>query len=136
MTHHHTFNGPFPETIQVSRYQKSKTNLDFTEARDSEWQWHQLGHMQVCTSLQTDNHASTSPLSFLQAGCPSCRPNNSVKASFNALMHALMHTVCANSDRDKCPREKTIIVSVSVHGLCSTLSVPSAALRRPRLSSC
>ena len=25
-------------------------------------------------------HASTSPLSFLQAGCPSCRPTNSVKA--------------------------------------------------------
>jgi len=23
---------------------------------NSEWQWHQLGHMQVCTSLQTDNH--------------------------------------------------------------------------------
>jgi len=46
----------------VSRYQKSKTNLDFTEARDSEWQWHQLGHMQV--SLQTDNHASTPPISF------------------------------------------------------------------------
>jgi len=36
--------------------------------------------MQVCTSLQTDNHASTPPLSFLQAGCPSCRPTNSVKA--------------------------------------------------------
>jgi len=36
--------------------------------------------MQVCTSLQTDNHTSTSPLSFLQAGCPSCRPTNSVKA--------------------------------------------------------
>jgi len=33
-----------------------------------------------CTSLQTDNHASTPPLSFLQAGCPSCRPTNSVKA--------------------------------------------------------
>jgi len=64
----------------VGRYQKGKTNLDFTEARDSEWQWHQLGHMQVCTSLQTDNHASTSPLSFLQAGCPFCRPTNSVKA--------------------------------------------------------
>jgi len=37
----------------VSWYQKGKTNLDFTEARDSEWQWHQLGHMQICTSLQT-----------------------------------------------------------------------------------
>jgi len=36
--------------------------------------------MQVCTSLQTDNNASTPPLSFLQAGCPSCRPTNSVKA--------------------------------------------------------
>jgi len=36
--------------------------------------------MQVCTSLQTDNHASTPPLSFLQAGCPSCRQTNSVKA--------------------------------------------------------
>jgi len=58
----------------VSRYQKGKTNLDFTEARDSEWQRHQLGHMQICTSLQTNNHASTPPLSFLQAGCPSCRP--------------------------------------------------------------
>jgi len=64
----------------VSRYQNGKTNLDFTEARDSEWQWHQLGHMQVCTSIQTDNPASTPPLSFLQAGCPSRRPTNSVKA--------------------------------------------------------
>jgi len=64
----------------VSRYQKGKTNRDFTEARDSEWQWHQLGHMQICTSLQTNNHVSTPPLSFLQAGCPSCRPTNSVKA--------------------------------------------------------
>jgi len=33
--------------FQVSQYQKGKTSLDFTEARDSEWQWHQLGHMQV-----------------------------------------------------------------------------------------
>jgi len=65
---------------QVSRYEKGKTNLHFTEARDSEWQWHQLGHMQVCTLLQTDNHASTPPLSFLQAGCPSCHSTNSVKA--------------------------------------------------------
>ena len=74
------FNGLFSRTTWVSRYQKGKTNLDVTEARDSEWQWHQLGHMQVCTSLQTDNHASTPPLCFLQAGCPSCRPTNSVKA--------------------------------------------------------
>jgi len=59
-----TFNGNFSRITRVSRYQKSKTNLDFTEARDIEWQWHQLGHMQVCTSLQTDNHTSTPPVSF------------------------------------------------------------------------
>ena len=35
-THTHPFNGPFSGTTQVSRYQKGKTNLDFTGARDSE----------------------------------------------------------------------------------------------------
>ena len=70
----HTFNGPFSGTTQVSRYQKGKTNLDFTEARDSEWQWHQLGHMQVCTSLQADNHASTPPL-FFTGRMPFLPPN-------------------------------------------------------------
>jgi len=53
------------QNTRVSGYQKGKTSVDFTEARDSEWQWHQLGHMQVCTSLQIDNHANTSPFSFL-----------------------------------------------------------------------
>ena len=74
-THTHPFNGPFSVTTQVGWYQKGKTNLDFTEARDSEWQWHQLGHMQVCTSLQTDNHASTSPLSFFTGRMPFLPPN-------------------------------------------------------------
>jgi len=59
----------------VSRYQKGKINLDFTEARDSEWQWHQLGHMQICTSLQTDNHTSTSLLSFFTGRMPFLPPN-------------------------------------------------------------
>jgi len=48
--------------------------------------------MQVCTSLQTDNHARTPPLSFLQAGCPSCRPTNSVKALKANLLCLLCHT--------------------------------------------
>jgi len=78
----HAFNGPLSGTTQVSRYQKGKTNLDFTEARDSEWQWHQLGYVQVCTLLQTDNHASTHHSVFLQVGggCLSCHPTKSVKA--------------------------------------------------------
>jgi len=62
----------------VSQYQKGKTNLDFTEARDSEWQWHQLGYMQVCTLLQTDNHASTPQLSFyLSDALPVAQPTAS-----------------------------------------------------------
>jgi len=40
-THTHTFNGPFSGTTRVGQYEKGKINLDFTEARGSEWQWHQ-----------------------------------------------------------------------------------------------
>jgi len=60
---------------RVSQNRKGKINLDFIEARDSEWQWHQLGHMQVCTSLQTDNHASSPPLSFFTGRMPFLLPN-------------------------------------------------------------
>ena len=73
---------------------KVKTNLDFTEARDSEWQWHQLGHMQVCPSLQTDSLTMPAPHHsvFLQAGCPSCRATNSVKAlKANQFHYATLH---------------------------------------------
>jgi len=75
MGHSHPFNDALSGTTLVSWYQSG-----YTEARDSEWQWHQLGHMQICTSPQTGNHASTSPPSFIQARCPSCRPTNSIKA--------------------------------------------------------
>jgi len=34
----HPFNGPLSMITRVSLYQKGKTNLDFSEARDSEWQ--------------------------------------------------------------------------------------------------
>jgi len=83
-THTHLFNGSLSGTTQVSRYQKGKTNLDLTEARDSEWQWHQLVHMQVCTSLQTDNHASTPPLSVLTGQMPFL-PTNQQHQSMQAL---------------------------------------------------
>jgi len=89
----------------VSRYEEGKTNLDFTEARDSEWQWHPLGHMQVGTSIQSDNHASTPPLSFLQAGCPACRPANSVKA-----LKALKNTMKTN-----CATKYTVKTSINEH---------------------
>jgi len=80
-THTHPFNGPLSGTTRVSRYQKGITYLDFTEARDSEWQWHQLGHMQVFTSLQTDNHASTPPLSFFTDRMPFLSPNQQCQST-------------------------------------------------------
>jgi len=74
----------------VSRFQKGKTNLDFIGARDSEWQWHQLGHMQVCTSLQTHNHTSTPPLIFYRPDAlPAAQPTASkalkAKARFSSV---------------------------------------------------
>jgi len=70
----HTYNSSFCVTTRVSQCQKGKTNLNFTEARDSEWQCHQLGRMQVCTLLQTDNHAST-PSLFFTGRMPFLPPN-------------------------------------------------------------
>ena len=70
---HTQFNSLFSRTVRVSQQEKRKTNLDFTEARDSEQQWQQLGHMQVSTSLQTDNHASIPLLSFYR---PDALPAN------------------------------------------------------------
>jgi len=125
-SHIHPFNGPF---FRVSRYQKGKTNLECTEARVSEWQWQQLDHMQVCTSLQTDNHASTPPLSFLQAGCPFCRPTNSVKALKALTGNVLKHKIRNSSrtcSRQACFRQpgraKKSSVDVCIHAAVCCLS--------------
>ena len=73
-------------TTRVSRNQKGKTrkgktNLDLLEQErvsGSGICW-VLGFMQVCTSSQTTTPTSHHSV-FLQAGCPSFRPTNSVKA--------------------------------------------------------
>ena len=62
--HTHPFNGPFPGLPRWAGTRKVKPIWILLKQETSEWQWHQLGHMQVCTSLQTDNHASTPPLIF------------------------------------------------------------------------
>ena len=53
---HTPFNGPLSGTTRVSRYQIGKTNLDITGARDSEWQWHQLG---MCKSAPHSRQITT-----------------------------------------------------------------------------
>jgi len=98
-THIYPFNGPLSRTTQVSRYQKGKTNLDFTGARDSEsgsgTRW------AICKSAPRTRQTTTPAPHrsvFLQAGCLSCRPTNSVRALkakkfFNSLKHLVRATV-------------------------------------------
>ena len=76
-THTHLFNGPLSRTTWVSRYQKGKTSLDFTGARDSEWQWHQLGHMQVCTSRQITMPAPHRSVFYRPDALPAAQPTAS-----------------------------------------------------------
>jgi len=60
--------------MQVSRYQKGKAILNFTEARDSEWQWHQPGHMQV--HLAPDRRPRQHPTTqFFTGRMPFLPPN-------------------------------------------------------------
>ena len=75
----HTFNGPLSRTTRVSRYQKGKPvwillKQETVSVSGICWA--------ICKSAprSRQNHASIPPLSFLQAGCPSCRPTNSVRA--------------------------------------------------------
>ena len=65
-------------TTLVSRHQSG-----FTGGRDSEWQWHQLGHMQICTLTQIYNHASIPPLSFFISQMPFLPPNQQHQSTIN-----------------------------------------------------
>jgi len=74
------FNDPFPGTTRVSWYQKGKNNLDFTEeaVNGSGISW------AICKSAPRSRQITMlapPPLNFLQAGCPSCCPTNSIKST-------------------------------------------------------
>jgi len=62
----------------VGRYQKGKTNLDFTEARDSEWKWHQLG---ICKSAPCSRQITTPaphhPVFYRPDALPAAQPTAS-----------------------------------------------------------
>jgi len=107
--HTHPFNGPLFGTTQVSWYQKRITNLDFIEARDSESQWFQLGRMQVCTWLLTDNHAITPPLSFYRPDAqPTCQ---STKGLFIYLLQMKCQQIPWN---DLCSSNNAAVTAITV----------------------
>jgi len=89
----------------VSQYQKGKTNLDFTEARESEWQWHQLGHMQVFTRSRQITMAAHHDSSFfykpdvLPAAQPQCQSIEGnmitkMKKNFSKIQFSQLVVIC------------------------------------------
>jgi len=52
------------------------------------WQWHHLHHMQIiCSSLQADNHTSTSPLNFYKP-CALPAAQSTVSKHLSELMNS------------------------------------------------
>ena len=77
LPHWNPFNSPFSRTTWVSQYQRGKTNLDFTEARDKWLAVASAGPYACLHLIQTDNHAST-PLSFYRPDAlPAAQPTSS-----------------------------------------------------------
>jgi len=66
-------------TTWVGWQQKGKPFWILLEQEMLGWQWHQLDHMQIIfTLLQTDNHATTSPLcSYSPDALPAAQPTAS-----------------------------------------------------------
>jgi len=93
------------------------------------WQWHQLEHtLIICTSLQTDNHASTSSLNFLQARCSSWCRNNSFKA-LKAIHCTNMNSILNLYDEcDKTLTRSTSKCIANAHTWNSGLQLPPAYL--------
>jgi len=89
-THTHLFNGLFSRTTWVSRYQKVKPIwilLKQETVGGSGISW------AICKSAPCSRQITT-PLFFLQAGCPSCHTTNSVKALKAAAFYNLFNLLC------------------------------------------
>jgi len=86
----HPFNGLFSRTTCVSQHQKGKEFWILLEQEMIGWQWHQLDHMQIiCTSLQTDNHASSSLSFYRPDALPAAQPTASKHWRHKALKAVL-----------------------------------------------
>ena len=98
------------------------------QGADSEWQWHQLGHMQVCTLLQTDNHTSTPPLGFFTGRMPFLSPNQQRQSTEGK-------TECKENMWNKVHRHTQSVVHFifTQHDVPSTVSTALVHGRQPSL---
>jgi len=109
----------FSRTTSATRHQ-AKPIWILVKQETIGWQWHQLDHTQIiCTSIQTDNHASTSSLEFLQAGCSS---NQQCQTRFS---HISGHPSAAGraQDRESSPAKDQRSTAVPRNQLTPTLTI-------------
>jgi len=107
-THTHPFNSPFSGTTRVSRYQKRKTSLDYTEARDREWQWHKL-------HLAPDRWPCQHPTAqFFTGRMPFLSPNLQRQSTEGKIIERLLQSCCTSL----CGCELWCL-SDEVQGLCT-----------------
>jgi len=79
-------------TTQVSRHQKGKTNLHLLK-QESEWQWHQLGHMQICTLTQTQRRQHpTTHFFYRPDALPAAQPTVSKHRWWYAAQQVLINS--------------------------------------------
>jgi len=76
----HPFKGPLSGTTRVSRYQKGKPIWILQKQKTVSGSGISWATCKSVLRLRQIATPAPPPLSFLQAGCPSCRPTNSVKA--------------------------------------------------------
>jgi len=91
-----------PGTTQVSRYQKGKTSLDFTRARDSEWQWHHLGHMQVSAPRSRQITTPATTTQFFTGRMPFLPPNQQRQSTEGKVMSWPRY--CSSNDAQPVPK--------------------------------
>ena len=73
------FNGHFSRATQISQYQ-NVTILDFVGVEENDKVVVTIGTVRRAKLQSNRHHQQTNTQLFLEAGCPSCCPTNSVKA--------------------------------------------------------
>jgi len=97
----HAFNGPLSGTTWVSQYQKGKTDLDFTEARDSEWQAsaEPYASLHVAPDRQPHQHPTTQ---IFTGRVPFLPPNQQSQSTEGCRHESLICIVCGKGLGSHC----------------------------------
>ena len=122
ITHTHPFNGPFSGTTRVSRYQKGEPiwillEQETVSGSGISWAVYKSAPRSRQITTPAPHHSV-----FLQAGCPSCHPTNSVKALKAQLTLKLKYIHRGHCDARQKRRNSVQLSTVSIHICCCELT--------------